>query len=65
MADIRCKSRKHGELTEQGSGILEIICTSRFCKETPNEVVRHRWDLGKLNSDGSIKLTETRRFKKI
>ncbi|ACI12443.1 gp27 [Mycobacterium phage Konstantine] len=63
MADIRCSNKKHGELTEQGSGILEIICNSRFCKESPNEVVRHRWNLGKKNPDGTIKLIETRRFK--
>lgn len=63
MAEIRCESRKHGEITEQGCGILIIRCNSRFCKVHQNEVVEHHWDLAETNENGLVKLTETKRFK--
>jgi hypothetical protein len=63
VAEIRCKNKKFGELTPDG--ILEIFCTSNFCKDhRGDETVIHRWDTGKLNADGTVKLIETRRFKK-
>ena len=63
MPDIRCNNKKFGEVTD-GTGIYEAICTSRFCKQHPNEVVLHRWNLEKLNADGFVKLIETKRFKR-
>jgi hypothetical protein len=64
VPDIRCNSKKFGEITIESKGIFESICTSRFCKVQPDEVVLHRWDLEKLNANGSIKMIETKRFKR-
>ena len=64
MPEIRCESKKFGEVTNESTGIFESICTSRFCKIQPEEVVLHRWDLQQLNVNGSIKMIETKRFKR-
>lgn len=63
MPEIRCNSKKFGEITTESKGIFESICTSRFCKIN-DEVVIHRWNLEKLNANGSIKMIETKRFKR-
>lgn len=63
MADIRCETKKYGELIGKGSGILEVLCKSQLCKTQQNEVVIHRWNLEKFNANGSVKMIETRRFK--
>lgn len=64
MAEIRCGKRKFATITE--NGILEVFCNSVFCKTyaTANEVVIHRFDVNKINADGTIKLIETKRFKR-
>lgn len=62
MADIRCGNRKFAEITEQG--ILEIFCNSTFCKTGPDQIVIHRFDINKISADGTIKLIETKRFKR-
>jgi hypothetical protein len=64
VPEIRCSSKKFGEVTSESKGILEAVCTSRFCKIRPDEVVLHRWDLQQLNVNGSINLIETKRFKR-
>jgi len=64
VPEIRCNSKKFGEVSSEARGIFEVICNSRFCKNQHNEVVLHRWNLEKLNADGSIKMIETRRFKR-
>lgn len=64
MPEIRCNSKKFGEVTTKSQGIFESICTSRFCKIYQDEVVIHQWDLEKLNVNGSIKMIETKRFKR-
>lgn len=42
MIAIRCGSKTFGRITEQG--LIEIKCSSRFCKDHPNEVVFHEFD---------------------
>jgi hypothetical protein len=64
VPELRCTSKKFGEVTNKSKGIFETVCTSRFCKIRPDEVVLHRWDLQQLNENGSIKLIETKRFKR-
>jgi hypothetical protein len=64
VPEVRCASKKFGEVTNKSQGILEAVCTSRFCKTRPDEVVLHRWDLEQLNVNGSIKMIETKRFKR-
>ena len=64
MPEIRCENKKFGEVSDGAKGIFEVICGSRFCKTQYDEVVLHRWNLEKLNANGSIKLIETRRFKR-
>jgi hypothetical protein len=64
MPEIRCANKFFGEVSENSRGIYEAVCQSRFCKTGTNEVVLHRWDLEKLNADGTIKLIETKRFKR-
>jgi hypothetical protein len=39
MDELRCGHKKHAELHD---GVLEIKCSSRFCRN-PGEVVIHRW----------------------
>lgn len=55
MADIRCDSKKFGELTEDG--FLEVKCSSKFCGAGPAIVVLHRFD--PLTGE----LIETKRFR--
>jgi len=64
VLEIRCDSKKHGEVTENSIGIFERICDSRFCKTRPNEVSLHVWNLEKLHEDGTIKPINTKRFKR-
>lgn len=40
--DLRCESKKFGELTEDGQ--LEVKCPSKFCGAAPGIVVLHRFD---------------------
>ncbi|QLF83907.1 hypothetical protein SEA_BECKERTON_22 [Mycobacterium phage Beckerton] len=65
MADIRCSNKKHGEISDNSTGELQMFCRDRFCKIHENEVVLHIWNLAKKSEDGSIRPIETRRFKKI
>lgn len=44
MTDLRCPSKKHGELVEPS--IVEIKCNSRFCGAQDGAVVLHRFDAG-------------------
>lgn len=53
--DLRCDSKKFGELTEDGR--LEVKCPSKFCGAAPGTVVLHRFD--PLNGE----LLETKRFR--
>jgi hypothetical protein len=63
MAEIRCENKKFGEITPDG--ILEIFCSSNFCKDhRSDEVAMHRWDTRKISADGTVKFIETKRFKK-
>lgn len=64
MPEIRCNSKKFGEVTIKSVGVFEAVCTSKFCKIKHDEVVLHRWDLQQLNDNGSIKMIETKRFKR-
>jgi hypothetical protein len=64
VPEVRCNSKKFGEVTTKSAGIFEAICTSRFCKSRQDEVILHRWDLEQLNANGSIKMIETKRFKR-
>lgn len=43
--ELRCASKKHAVLIEEGSGLLEIKCDSRFCGARPGAIVLHRFDL--------------------
>ena len=40
--ELRCESKKFGELTEDG--MLEVKCPSKFCGAAPGVVVLHRFD---------------------
>lgn len=40
--DLRCESKKFGELTDDG--LLEVKCPSKFCGAAPGIVVLHRFD---------------------
>jgi hypothetical protein len=64
VPELRCNSKKFGEVTTKSTGIFEAICTSRFCKTRQDEVILHKWDLRQLNPNGSIKMIETKRFKR-
>jgi len=39
--DLRCESKKHGELVD---GLVEIKCDSRFCGHAADTVVIHKFD---------------------
>lgn len=54
MNDLRCDSKKHGELND---GHLDVKCSSRFCGAKPGVVVIHRFDV--LTGD----LIDTQRFR--
>lgn len=54
--ELRCDSKKHAVLIEEGAGILEVKCDSRFCGAQTGVIVLHRFDL----SDGS--LVDTKRY---
>lgn len=41
--DLRCSSKKHGELMEGGSH-LEVKCNSRFCGAGGGVIVLHTFD---------------------
>lgn len=43
--ELRCSSKKFGELIIPGAGILEVACDSRFCGKRAGVVVLHRFDL--------------------
>jgi len=42
--ELRCESKKHGELIEPGQTI-EIKCDSRFCGARPGVIVLHKFDV--------------------
>jgi hypothetical protein len=41
--EARCQHKKHGEIIDNHT--IDIVCGSRFCKLTADEVVVHRFDL--------------------
>lgn len=57
MMDIRCPNKLHGRMVEEGFGVLEVSCDSRWCGKTSGIVVLHRFDLD------TGRLLETLRFK--
>jgi len=62
--EIRCDSRKFGEVSEDATGELRIFCNSQFCKEHGNEIVEHVFNLAKINENGIVKPTHTNRYKR-
>jgi hypothetical protein len=40
--ELRCDSRLHGVLTDDG--VLEIACRSQFCGHEPGVLIVHRFD---------------------
>lgn len=52
--DLRCSSKKHGELHD---AVVEVKCDSRYCGAGPGVVVIHRFDAT------TGELVETRWFK--
>lgn len=56
MTDLRCESKKHGELQDNA---VEVKCSSRFCGANPDVVVIHRFDVR------TGELLATRKFKSI
>lgn len=57
MQELRCDSKKHGEVVDDH--IVEVKCDSRFCGAKPGVIVLHRFDLA------TGKLVDTNRFKDI
>jgi hypothetical protein len=56
--DLRCHHKKFGELLEdEGTAIIEIKCSSKFCGAGNGVMVLHRFDAE------SGKLLETLRFR--
>ena len=43
MSELRCQSKKYGEIIDDHT--VEVLCTSQFCKLSPNEVVLHRFNI--------------------
>ena len=43
--ELRCNSKKHAVLIEEGSGLLEVKCDSRFCGAASGVIVLHKFDL--------------------
>lgn len=64
MPEIRCKFKKHAEVEFGATGILYKSCDSKFCKKYGNEVVIHHFNLEKVNEDGIIFPTDTKRYKR-
>lgn len=62
--DIRCQSRKFGEASDDASGELRIVCTSRFCKQHGDEVVEHIFELQTRNKNGVVVPKRHNRFKR-
>lgn len=55
--ELRCSSGiKFGEVSDQATGLLEVVCRSNRCGKRPGVVVFHRFD---LNNRG---LPDTREF---
>jgi hypothetical protein len=54
-ADLRCDSKKFGELLDEN--VIEIKCSSRFCGAKAGVIVLHRFDTK------SGKMLETIRFR--
>jgi hypothetical protein len=52
--ELRCPSKKHGELS---ASVVEIKCSSRFCGAGQGVVVIHRFDAS------TAELVETLKFK--
>lgn len=55
--ELRCASKKHGEVLTDATGIVEFSCDSRFCGKRPGVTVRHQFDLatGEMVSDHRYK----------
>lgn len=53
--ELRCGNKMHGRLTD--SGLLEVLCGSKFCGKKPGVVVLHRFNVE------TGELVETLRFK--
>lgn len=55
--DIRCRNKLHARMVEDGFGVLEVACDSRWCGKNSGIVVLHRFDLK------TGELLETLKFK--
>lgn len=53
--ELRCHNKMHGRLTD--SGLLEVMCGSKFCGKVPGVVILHRFNLE------TGELVETLRYK--
>ena len=64
MPEIRCANKKFGEVNSEAKGIFEATCNAGYCRRDSNAIVLHRWNLEKVNEDGTITPIETKRFKR-
>jgi len=64
VPEIRCASKKHGEITENSKGEFRRTCNSRFCKKLGNEIVEHIWNLEKINENQIVFPIDTKRYKR-
>jgi len=44
MMELRCDSKKHGELIVPGE-VIEVKCDSRFCGAKGGVIVLHKFDV--------------------
>lgn len=57
--ELRCESKKHGEVIIPGTGVLEISCDSRFCGKRAGVIVLHKFDIS------SGQLLDTHLYKQV
>jgi hypothetical protein len=57
MAELRCPSKKHGEVIDDHT--VEVKCNSTFCGAGPGFVVLHQFDLV------TGQLIQTRKYQEI
>lgn len=66
--ELRCETRKFGEVAEGAKGELRIFCSSKFCKKFGNETVEHVFLLEEIHEDKDGKKTirpkRTNRYKR-
>lgn len=61
--ELRCPSKKHGEVVIPGDAVIDIACDSRFCGKRAGVTVLHRFDLrtGKLQGTKKYQTPQLRR----